>query len=316
VPAGDKPRDVPLSKVGTEYRLIGKLHEPLGTVMTVQGVIVHGDMKIDAGKHLILVQRIDGRATQEDLTIEVQKGWTEFGADPPKPEYGVSVELNGYEAGGFIGVPDDALRGLNLRPAVPGHHFRHRFVFHAGRLIDPVRWTPADFVGREALIEGTAVSRDRRAYIVGAGWRLLVDADAGWPKGTDGKAVEGFGTVRKADAADTYRLEKATTRLVHLRDQLGQPVALRGTAWSMNGEWWLDYRGTSLYVEGMKDLPGWKTELHAEPVLITGVLDEAVLPALDQITLKSNPDKKKYYIVRKPAWKPLGVLLSPERVGR
>jgi len=312
--AQDKPID--LRPGDPKYRMIGELHEPLGTVMTVQGVIVDGRRKRDSGKKMLHVQRINGRATQEDFIIEVQKGWTEIGADVSDPKYGMSLEFKGYETGGFVGTPTEALKGLSLRPAVTDHHFLTWFVFHEGKRIDPVRFAPAEFVGREALIEGRAVSRERKAYIAGPIWQVLVDSAAPWESRFEGKAVEGFGMVRKTEQRETYRLEKGTTRLVKLEDQLGREVALRGTAWSMNGHWWLDYRGTELYVEGMKDLPGWKGELHALPVLITGILEQAMLHALDQITLKHDRDLKKYFIVRKPSWKPLDALLGPEQSGR
>ncbi len=84
---------------------------------------------------------------------------------------------------------------------------------------------------------------------------------------------------------------------------------------AVNGHWWFDYQGTNLYVEGMKDLPGWKADLHGEPVLITGIMDEAMLPAFDQIALKPDRSLKKYFIVRKPSWKRLGLRL-PERSDR
>jgi hypothetical protein len=270
------------------------------------------------------VQRINGRATQEYIQLKLEPYFHEFGEKPvtggealPKLAPGQTYEFEGFETGHFVGVPKEAYQRAGLMLQVPvGHGFTHRFTVYKGKRIDPIRWSPAEFVGREALIEGRAVSRDRKAYIVGADWRLLVDANAPWPKGSEGRTVEGLGTIRKSDTASTYRLENGVTRLVKLEDQLGREVSLRGRAWSMNGYWWFDYRGTVLYVEGMKDLPGWNVYLHGDPVLITGALDEAMLPALDQITLKSDRDRKKYFIVRKPSWKPIDNLLAPERVDR
>jgi hypothetical protein len=182
-----------------------------------------------------------------------------------------------------------------------------------GKKIDPIFWSPADFVGHEALIEGKAVSDNNAAYIDGTTWRMLVDSRAPWPKDMEGKVVEGFGAIRRTDKSKDFILEKGETRLVKLEDQVGKKVALRGTAWSMSGNWWFDYRGTELYVENMKDLPKWSINLHGEPMLIEGVLDEAMLPDVRQITLKPVPDKKKYFIVRKPSWKSLDALLSPEK---
>jgi hypothetical protein len=66
----------------------------------------------------------------------------------------------------------------------------------------------------------------------------------------------------------------------------------------------------------MESLPGWNVYLHGAPILITGILDEAQLPRIDQITAKPDRDRKKYFIVRKPSWKPLDALLAPERMDR
>jgi hypothetical protein len=66
----------------------------------------------------------------------------------------------------------------------------------------------------------------------------------------------------------------------------------------------------------MKGLPKWSSDLHAHPMQINGVLEEAMLPAIDQITLKEDRDLRKYFIIRKPSWKPIEALLAPERVER
>src|SRR5262245_60488391 len=75
--AEDKPVDVPLGSA--KYRLIGKLHEPLGTVLTLQGVAVEGPFKGTEGGPTLRVQRINGRATQEDLRIKLEPYFHDFG---------------------------------------------------------------------------------------------------------------------------------------------------------------------------------------------------------------------------------------------
>jgi hypothetical protein len=45
---------------------------------------------------------------------------------------------------------------------------------------------------------------------------------------------------------------------------------------------------------------------------ITGTLEQAVLPRIDQITLKPNRDTKLYFIIRKASWKPIEELLAQE----
>lgn len=305
-----KPIDVPVSKLGTKYRLLGKLQKPLGTVVTVQGLVVDGPFKGHEGGPNIRIQRIDGRATQEHIQIKLN-------ADSDDPgiaqlELGRTYELKGYETGKFVGLPNGA-PGPENGGATTGFYFSHSFNVITIKRFEPIRWSPADFVDREALLEGKAVSHGKQAYIAGKNWRLLVDTDAVWPKDYEGKTVEGFGMVRRADKPGTYSLAKAATRLVKLEDQVGRKVTLRSTAWSMNGHWWLNYRGTDLYVEDMNELPKWDVDLHGSHVLIEGVLDEALLPDIRQITLKNNRDKIKYFIVRKASWKPIDALLFPER---
>jgi hypothetical protein len=304
--AGDKPIDVPIES--PQFRLIGRLGEPLGKVLTLQGVVIDGPSKGYEGGPNLRVQRINGRATLDDILIKLQ---VLFGRLSDL-EVGKTYELKGYQTGEFVGIPDEANENGAQSTAF---HCAIRFMVSRHAKIAAIQWAPEDFVDRPALLGGMAESRDRKAYITGPGWRLLADPTAAWPKEVEGKAVEGLGTVRKADRAGEFRLEKAESRLVRLEDQVGRPVSIRGTAWSVNGHWWLKYRGTELYVDGMKDLPGWAEACpHGQPVLITGVLDEALLPDLRQLTRKEHPDQKKYFVVRKPAWKPLQALLSPERV--
>lgn len=62
----------------------------------------------------------------------------------------------------------------------------------------------------------------------------------------------------------------------------------------------------------MKDLPNWTGNNHWRPVEISGLLEKAELPQIDQITSKEKPDLATYYIVRRPRWSPVEELLTPE----
>lgn len=102
-------------------------------------------------------------------------------------------------------------------------------------------------------------------------------------------------------------------QLLKLDDQLGKIVKLRGRAISLNGYWWFTYHRTDIYVENMENLPNWTVNNHFRPIEITGILDQAVLPRIDQIMLKTNRDNKLYYIIRKASWTPISEeLLAPE----
>ena len=318
-----KVQDVPLPKLESEYRIIPRLREPLGSVVTVQGVVVEGSSKGYEDGPNLRVQRINGRPIQDDIQIRIAPYYTDFGKPAvgkgqrlPRLAFGKTYEFEGYETGEFVGVPREAFKRAGVPLATSEFYFSHVYKVYKGKKIEAILLSPSEFVDREALIEGRAVSRDNKAYLVGENWQLLVNPESNWPKQVEEKTIEGLGIIRKTENPKIFRLEKGTTRLVKLQDQLGQTVELRGTAWSMNGEWWFNYRGIDMYVEGMKELPKWSSDLHGLPVLITGVLDQAMLPAIDQITLKEDRDLRKYFIVRKPSWKSIGGLTSAERGNR
>jgi hypothetical protein len=307
--AQEKPRDVPVSEIGSRYRLIGKLQKPLGSVVTVQGVYVNAPFKSKMGGPNLRVQKINGRATQQDIWINL--------AGPQESSelaFGKTYELGGYEGGGFVGISSEAYERFAKGISARGFHFRTRLFVYTSKPIDPIVWAPSDFVERKAMIAGRAVSQNNKSYIVSTDWRLLVDANAAWPKHVGGKQVEGWGVIRKTDQPKAYRLENGTTRLVRLEDQIGREVALRGRAWQMDGRWFFNYRGIDVYVDNTEDMPKRLRDPGAGPVLISGLLAEAMLPEIDEILFEKKPELRKQFIIRSPSWKPTDALLSPERV--
>jgi hypothetical protein len=133
---------------------------------------------------------------------------------------------------------------------------------------------------------------------------LLVLEHSGWPRHMEGKPVEAEEVMRNSGGVkDVFRLDNGRSRLIRLEDLVGREVELDGHAWSRNGQWWFEYRGTKLYVEDMAKLPNWEG-MHGRRLVISGVLDEEMLPRLDQLGLKPNPDLTKSFIVRKACWRP------------
>jgi len=129
-----------------------------------------------------------------------------------------------------------------------------------------------------------------------------------------GLQVEGFGTVRASSENGLFEFDDATTRLVRLRDQIGRKVSLRGTAWSMNGSWWFDYRGQGIYVDKMTSLPEWNAgEKHGREIQIDGLLEVVNLPHPDYHLKDSEPKLAPRFMVRQASWKPIESLLTPER---
>jgi len=103
-------------------------------------------------------------------------------------------------------------------------------------------------------------------------------------------------------------LEKGKTQLVNLEDQIGRQVKLRGTAWSRNGDWWFDYRGTTVFVENMEKLTGWTVYHHGTPILITGILEEKRMSPIG-----GNKPLKKSFFIKNPNWEKIDSLLSSEK---
>ena len=318
-PTNAEPENIPLSRLGKDYQLVGRLHVPLRKVVTLEGVVFMGAFKSCESGPNLRVQKINGRATQEDIQIALRPlmgTWREKPegvTDLPKLDMGGTYEMEGYETGGYHGIPGEVSKKLSVpSQECGGPGFGEQFEVTAAKRIEPIIYAPAMFEGTHALIQGKAVSREGKAAMIGDGWTVIVIDDKAWPPDIEGKQVETYGMYNPTSDRNVSRLVDGTWRLVSLDDQLGRTVELRGIAWEMDGVWRFDYRGTQLYVENMKDLPGWTSDNYG-PMVIRGRLEKANLPRLDQISSKPDRDLKEYFIVRDASWKPLPALLSPER---
>jgi hypothetical protein len=321
------PQNVPVDQLGKEFQLVGKLHAPLGDVVRVEGVVVEGEFKGYEGGPNLRVQRIQGKATQKDIQIPISPYFGEWGEDAnsdgeslSKLEMGKTYEMEGYETGGYVGIPAKAYKNAGVAIQTANHYFRTSFHVYKAKVIEPLRFTPADFEGRRALMQGTARTQKNQSLMDGEGWSVIVNPKSPWPQNVEGKLIETDGMYNPDKGLyntevkqKMFNLLDGTWRLVRLEDQLGQTVALRGCARSLNGIWWFHYRGTDLYVENMAELQGWTSENHWRPMVIHGTLEKAKLPRVDQVSLKSDRDLKEYYIVRKATWEPLPELLGVER---
>jgi hypothetical protein len=311
--------NVPVLDLGKGHQLVGKLHVPLGKVVRVQGFVDRGPDKGFEGGLQLRVQRINDRATQEDIRLLLED---ETGAVPPDgsskvlPEMGKTYELQGYESGGYVGHP----RGLEPYLQTVPHYFRLEFHYLRGKLIEPIGFSPSEFEGRRALLQGVARDVAGAAVMDGGRWQVIVRPGATWSKDWLGKPVETLGMYNPlpredfAKAASQFDLVDGVCRLSNLADQVGQAVELRGVARSLNDTWWFEYRGTRLYVENLEQLPGWTADNYGKPIAIRGQLESAKLPSLDQISIKSSRDLQDHWIVRKAKWVPIDALLAPECV--
>ena len=73
--------DIPIDQLDKTAHLLGRLHQPLGKVITVQGVISEGEFKGYGGGLNLRAQRIEGVATQEDIQIRIEPFFGEFGKE-------------------------------------------------------------------------------------------------------------------------------------------------------------------------------------------------------------------------------------------
>ena len=275
----DEPQAIPVTELGSKYELIGKLHSPLGNYISVEGVVVDGPSKGLEGGPNLRAQRIQGRATQEDIQICIRPYFYKWGegkpasqvgdvadgdrgARLPKLEMGSSYRMDGYEIGRYVGTPAAAYEKAGVALQSPGFYFQTTFTVVRAKAIDPIKSAPADFLGRKALLEGTAHSIGDRAVMTSDDWTVIVNATDAWPDDVEGKTIETYGMYNPTDDRSTFSLVDGTWRLVRLEDQIGRSVELRGRARSHNSDWWFRYRDTDLYVENMTDLPGWTSENH------------------------------------------------------
>ena len=149
--------------------------------------------------------------------------------------------MEGYETGGYVGVPGEAYKNAGFAIQTTGYYFRTELVVYKAKVVEPLRFAPADFEGRRALMQGTARTRDRQSVMEGDGWSVLVVATAAWPKRVEGKLIETEGLYNPNAKQKQFALVDGKWRLVRLKDQLGQTVALRGCARSLNDVWWFHY---------------------------------------------------------------------------
>ena len=302
--------DVPVQQLGKQYRLLGKLNLPLGEVARVQGLIVPpGPAKTYDNGLSVRVFRINGVATQEFIQIKLVDY---YGRDEVPVKPGTTCDLEGFETGGFVGVPVEAVQRGGAVAATASHHFAHEFKVIQASETKLQPFTPADFLGREMLVQGQAVSEGGSAYIFGNKWKLLVDNGTPWPKSTESKTVEARGVIRTIGKTATYRLENGgktnNAHLINLADQVGKVVTLRGYVVNKNDDFWFRYRGQSLAVEGLQNL--FAQAGLPQDVQLTGTL------LAEQVTSQladGGTETRTAYVVRKASLKATDPLLAIER---
>jgi hypothetical protein len=301
-----------LRDVNNKFTLVGELGKKLGTLVTIKGVVTDEFSKRNRSGPNITIQMINDSATQHFIQIPLSSRQYN---EPPIAgvKYGATYKLEVFETGEFVGTPSDVLKRYVIPPQTTGFYFQNRLItVFSQEKIDPIEWSPAQFIGRNALLLGIAKNENGTPVIQSPTWKLILPGYKKWTDEEIGKTAEVYGKIGQTGTKDTYTVETGWARLVKLEDQLGKTVKLRGKAWSMNGHWWFEYMGMDIYIEKMNELPGWTADNHGRPMEITGTLEQAELPRIDQITLKSKRDIKMYYIVKNASWVRIDELLAPE----
>jgi len=132
----------------------GRLGKPMGTVVTIRGVVGENRLKAEAGPPLLDVRTIDGVVLEQELHILLAPYFLEWGEtygngkEPLTLRIGDSFELEGYETGGFVGIPVDAYERAGVVLQTAGFGFRHEFRGFDGRAIDAL---PMVSVGTDRL---------------------------------------------------------------------------------------------------------------------------------------------------------------------
>jgi hypothetical protein len=133
----DEPKKVPFEKVGSEFLILGKTHQPLGELVTLKGVVVEGDTKGYEDGLNIKVQRINGKETQEKVQIRLRpylgSTYDEKVTNSLKP--GQSYELRGYEEMDCVGIPDKAYKEAGITAQTRSFYYRVTFVVVKAKVI-------------------------------------------------------------------------------------------------------------------------------------------------------------------------------------
>ncbi len=273
------------------------LGQPRGTLMTISGRFIERDGNGVQADSLFRVMRIDRTATQQDLIIQVKRPGAFAPVDVVPGEH---FAFRGFESGRWISPSGEALTA-----AVPGKTTRYSPIFMVSRQspIPPVTYSPDQFEGRRAWLQGTAANVDGAAVLETPGWRVMLDGAPAWPDPAIGKKAEALGAVERRADGQGFLLKGATPSLSKLEDRLGGTVTLRGRPRTRDGHWWFEFRGQNLYVDKHTSATGWRSEFRDREVIVTGKLEKKRQPRLDEVGERSSTGQMEYFTVTGAEWR-------------
>lgn len=328
-----KTTGIPMAKIGSTYQVLGRTGEPLGIMVTLHGVVIEGHrFKGDVDKPILQVQKINGRTSQQCIEIPIQPYATDFGKPyfvldldapwPPTPdperslpqlEFGKTYEFRGYETGGFVGDPDEASSDGGIGKQSRGFYFTSHFVVVKGKKVQPIVFSPADFLDRKALVHGRAANHDGKAWLTGEGWQVEVLQNGVWPESLVNARVAVTGVLGKEPNAKLPHIKACRVGRDHLKDQINQHVEFRGEARELNSRWFMRHNGREILVEDMDRLAAThKLDLRT-PIEVRGILRKERIN--NRVFGYEDEQPKEQYIVREASCTSVDDLLPIERFG-
>lgn len=110
--------------------------------------------------------------------------------------------------------------------------------------------------------------------------------------------VDGAWTGQKLVPSKIDVLEDKVFAQRFLNNSVGKKVTIEAILWSMNGNWWIGYRGIKLGIKGTDTKKFTPSSHHAGFFQFTGELSIEKHPSLDQIALKPERDLTETYMLK------------------
>ncbi len=234
-------------------------------------------LRFSRGQAILNALKINGRANQDSLEFHLLPGtWQKKSAG--------SKDHAWFEATG-------QWRDARLR----GNHKVMTFQVRSLKEVEPVTLRFEDFRDRQAKFTGTAVHGG--LFSLG-GETVKLEGMGDWPAPVIGKDVTVRGIVRQT--GPDWLFSAATWQLEKLADQIGQQVVLDGVLWSLNGGWWFEYCGETVWLlDERRSKLTFETDRHATIARVKGRLQQ-LRPALNDVATKGEADPVPQYVVRGP----------------
>jgi len=178
--------------------------------------------------------------------------------------------------------------------------------FSIGVILEEGDW-PDELVGGHVRVEGTVAERhDLPVFIAREGEPIQQGIPV--PEGTNLEEARRRYVLDKATAARVRSQQQVEEDLL---SQQGKVVTLTGIIWSLNGHWWFNHDGIDMHVKDWSRIPGWSADMHGRPAALHGRLSREMLPRIDQIVVKPEPDLAQAYLLSgvtlepHPEWRPM-----------